>query len=97
MALKRKIVKPDLPTESFERFKESLNTSGAEHGRSPLARMIDAVVRCALCGVQGVNTCDCWIECKKCGMTHANSKHRERQINKDYFEGRTVDVYSCRG
>lgn len=39
--------------------------------RSPIERMIDASVRCLICGTQGIGNCDCWVElrCPKCKRT----------------------------
>ena len=32
-----------------------------------LKDLINASVRCALCGSKGVGTCNCWTKCATCG------------------------------
>lgn len=35
---------------------------------APIYRAINMTVRCTKCGAVGINSCDCWEECK-CGWT----------------------------
>lgn len=42
--------------------------------RTPIIASIDTSVFCTVCGVKGVNNCDCWEDCT-CGRVRQKGHH----------------------
>jgi hypothetical protein len=49
--------------------------------RHPIEAMVDAAVRCTLCGARGLRSCDCWAKCQ-CGWLYESGTDCRNEVHR---------------